>query len=395
MALAVSIVGRPGISEMTWLSPKLMLREIDAAGRNFHSIDFFRGIAALCVVIFHFKNFAQAGGTMSLAPSVLDRVVLLHWLEPIRLHGSFAVMAFWAISGFVFANVYAGKRPDGFPFFIRRFARLYPLHAVTLLVIALLQIVAIGMLGHALIFQENSLQNFVLNIFFATDWGLEQGRSFNFPIWSVSAEVLIYALFWVMARFLKLNLLVLAGIWLVLEILAAATHAQGILLCGVYFFGGTIIYSIYRLWDANRLRTLMMLSAAIFVASLIVGKLGEAANIPTTFWLLPTIGAILLMLVCAEDLWFGHFFKKTKPVGDITYSSYLWHSPIQVTILLGAGLGFWSLESLFTDVFFVSYLILVCLVSTASFRWIERPAQRWVLARFDPSYRRKPLISAP
>jgi peptidoglycan/LPS O-acetylase OafA/YrhL len=379
---------------MTWLTPRPLLSEITAAGRNFHSIDCFRGIAALCVVIFHFKNFALVGGPMSQPVSVLDNIALLRWLEPIRAHGSLAVMAFWAISGFVFANVYAGKRPDGFGFFVRRMARLYPLHALTLVVIALLQIAALGLLGQFLIFQENDLWNFVLHIFFASDWGLQHGRSFNYPIWSVSAEMLVYAMFWLLVRFARLTLLRLAGVWLLLMAVAVLTHSQVIPVCGVFFFGGAISYAVYRLWPAERRRWLIACALSILLAGLIIRAL-TPAHFPTTFWLLPAIGALLLLLVCAEDLWFGGLFKRTKPLGDITYSSYLWHSPIQVAILLGAGLGFWSIDSIFTDGFVIAFLLLICIVSTASFRWIERPAQRWVLRRFDPTYRAKPLISAP
>jgi peptidoglycan/LPS O-acetylase OafA/YrhL len=367
--------------------------EITAASRNFHSIDFLRGIAAFCVVIFHFKNFTMGGAAMMRPPSILNDIALLRWLDPIRESGSLAVMAFWAISGFVFTSVYSGKQPGAFSFFIKRFARLYPLHALTLLVIALLQIAAIGLLGHFLIYQENDPWSFVLHIFYASDWGLQHGRSFNFPIWSVSAEILIYAIFWLVVRFFRLTLLRLAAIWLIFEVAAVATHSKDIILCGVFFFGGAITYSIYRLWAVERLRSLMALASVAFVASLAAGIVG--ARLPMTLWLLPAIGALLLLLICAEDLGLGRFFRHTKPVGDITYSSYLWHSPIQIAILLGAGLGWWSLNSLFTDAFFVIYLALIFVVSTASFRWIERPAQRWVLARFDPSYRRRQLISAP
>ena len=373
----------------------LLKSDVTAAGRNFYSVDFLRGIAALSVVVFHFKNFGGGGGDLARPASMLDNVNLLHWLEPIRHHGALAVMAFWAISGFVFMNVYAGKRPDGFGFFIRRFARLYPLHFVTLIVVAALQIVAVASLGHSIIYHQNDAWNFGLHLFMASEWGLQHGQSFNYPIWSVSAEVLIYAVFWAFVRHLPLNLVRLFFIWLAFQLAAMVSGSGLIILCGVYFFGGAIAYSVYRLWDEQRQGMLLLFGAFGFTASSALGLVGRYVDVPLTAWLLPAICSALLLLVAAENLWLGKFFRKARTVGDITYSSYLWHSPLQMLILLGAGWGLWSVDSLFNDAFFIFYLALVCLVSFLSFQWIERPAQRWVLARFDPTMAKKPLIAAP
>lgn len=375
-------------------STSWLTRDATAAGRNFYSVDFLRGIAALSVVVFHFKNFGGGGGDMARPASALDQVGLLHLLEPIRHHGALAVMVFWAISGFVFMNVYAGERPGGFSFFIRRFARLYPLHLLTLLVVALVQVTAIATIGHSLIYHDNDAWNFVLHLFMASQWGLGYGESFNYPIWSVSAEIMIYAVFWALVRFIRLNLAKLILIWVAFEAAAILTGSGLIILCGVYFFGGSITYAIYRLWPSDKRQLLMLLAAIGLVASVVLGLFG-GTRLPTTAWLLPAIGSLLLLFVLAEDRSMGRYFRLTRPVGDITYSSYLWHSPLQMLILLGAGWGLWPVDGFFNDAFFVVYLALICLVSILSFKWIERPAQRWVLARFDPAMRSKPLIAAP
>jgi peptidoglycan/LPS O-acetylase OafA/YrhL len=292
-------------------------------------------------------------------------------------------------------NVYSGKQPDGFSFFIRRFARLYPPHFITLVVVALLQFVAVASLGHSIIYHDNDVWNFGLHLFMASEWGLQHGQSFNYPIWSVSAEVLIYAVFWAFVRYMPLNLILLLFIWLAFQLLALLPGSGLIILCGVYFFGGAIAYSVYRLWDDQRQGLLLLFGAFGLAASVGLGFGGRYVDVPLTAWLLPAICSVLLLLVAAENLWLSKFFRRTRSVGDITYSSYLWHSPLQILILLGAGWGLWSVDSLFNDTFFAFYLALVCLVSFLSFQCIERPAQRWVLARYDPAMVRKPLIAAP
>jgi len=207
--------------------------------------------------------------------------------------------------------------------------------------------------------------------------------------------VLIYAVFWALVRHMPLNLVRLFFIWLAFQLFAMLPGTGLIILCGVYFFGGAIANSVYRLWDERRQGMLLLLGAFGLAASIVLGLVGRHVDVPLTAWLLPAICSLLLLLVGAENLWLGKFFRRTRTVGDITYSSYLWHSPLQILILLGAGWGLWSVDSLFNDAFFIFYLALVCLVSFLSFQWIERPAQRWVLARYDTPMVSKPLIAAP
>ena len=40
----------------------------------------------------------------------------------------------------------------------------------------------------------NDTYHFILNFFFISGWGFEKSYSFNGPIWSVSIELIIYAL---------------------------------------------------------------------------------------------------------------------------------------------------------------------------------------------------------
>ena len=73
------------------------------------------------------------------------------------LHGHAAVHLFWVISGFIFASIYAAspKTVTVAHFAVNRFARLYPLHFITLLVVTLLQIFAVSAVGHYQIYPAN------------------------------------------------------------------------------------------------------------------------------------------------------------------------------------------------------------------------------------------------
>ena len=57
-----------------------------------------------------------------------------NFLKILYQKGDYAVFVFFVISGVVFSNVYLTQRKNEnfYNFFIKRFARLYPLHILTL-----------------------------------------------------------------------------------------------------------------------------------------------------------------------------------------------------------------------------------------------------------------------
>jgi peptidoglycan/LPS O-acetylase OafA/YrhL len=179
--------------------PHILVRDIPGGKETFHSIDALRGIAALTVVIFHYKNFFRGTADQSVLLSQVKTTPLFSALAPVMEHGALAVMLFWLISGFVFMHVHAGRAREisARHYAVHRFSRLYPLHFATLMIVAVMQIVSMYAFDGWQIYQNQDLKHFVLQIFMASNWGLEDGHSFNGPIWSVSAEIAIYAAFFV------------------------------------------------------------------------------------------------------------------------------------------------------------------------------------------------------
>lgn len=117
------------------------------------------------------------------------------------------------------------------------------------------------------------------------------------------------------------------------------------------------------------------------------GVLGSDAGrgVPQALVLAPLFGAVLVLAAAAAEEWCGErSFTWAAPVGDLNYSSYLWHSPLQMAFLMGVAAGLWPLGVVFNPPFFPLYLAVVCGLSWLSFRWIERPAQRWVRGRLLP-----------
>src|SRR5690606_13913763 len=109
------------------------------------------------------------------------------------------VDAFFVLSGFILTHVYqsaffeservSGK--DLFRFLKKRFARIYPLHFVTL-------IGAIVFLNILRTFTDSNVElrwdHVIPQLLLFHAWGGLDGISWNFPSWSISAEWFAYLL---------------------------------------------------------------------------------------------------------------------------------------------------------------------------------------------------------
>lgn len=115
---------------------------------------------------------------------------------PVLPDGALGVNFFFVLSGFILAHAYSGSasRPDPFPtldFFRKRFARIYPLHALTFVVWAVLFFPAWGNIYTDKI--NGGIANILLlQAFFS---GPLFNLGFNAVSWSISVEAFFYVVF--------------------------------------------------------------------------------------------------------------------------------------------------------------------------------------------------------
>lgn len=347
-----------------------------ADGRHYSAIDLLRGIAALAVLFWHYQHFwfPPAG-----EPAVLPQLVQLplsgiFW--PFYLYGHYAVQLFWVISGFVFAAVYAGTRPSARAFFGARMARLYPLHFLTLVVVAALQLWSMQSLGYFQIYLHNDLYHFVLNVFFISDWGFQEGFSFNAPIWSVSIEVFVYIVF-----FLSLPVLFRLGAAgpIAATVVFAALWARGVpgvfWPCGFFFFLGSTAFCLVA---CGGRWTLAGIAAAL--ASVCLAWLWAPAaviGVPAAF------AATVLAAGSLDRLHAGLVPRRLRWIGEITYSVYLLHVPCQILLMTAMALaGIDSATAARNILFFLAFMAGVIGLARLSFVYVEQPAQAWLRSRF-------------
>ena len=345
-------------------------------------VDALRGLAAFSVLLWHYQHFFMP--TAGEPPHFASRgeqplyAIFQLFYEHGGSHadGGIAVETFWAISGFVFSHIYSHQKPGLRQFLIARFARLYPLHFATLILVTALQALSVWLTGHFQIYPANDSYHFMLHLGFASGWGLAHGWSFNAPIWSVSLEILVYLLFWLLLPILR-SYGVWAGLSLALifklGILGGLDHAFWS--AGLYFFSGVFMHQSLQAPPKG-------VPQKILWGLLIVGLCLWPHPERTLLYLLPLTLLRLAIWLDQKNPRPGH----SMPIGmmaDTTYGTYLLHVPLQITlILIMEAWGIQRYETVSMPAFLIGYLCLLYGLSFLSHRWFEHPLQRGILRRF-------------
>ena len=300
---------------------------------RFTLIDALRGFAAVAVLFYHYMHFFMTGTDHTRQYGYLTAEPGQAWLTGLYEYGFYAVQVFWIISGFVFAAVYLGRGASTREFIVNRFARLYPLHLLTLLVVVILQAIALQRLGHTLFYDNYDWPHFLLQLGFASDWLEWSDHSFNGPIWSVSVEVLIYAVFWMLRPVLKRvgwpGLAAIILLCLMGNVLGAWTRVP---MCGFYFFQGV---ALARLHDQFGERTGRRLFAAALLIALGCAGLTWGGALPREALGIPGLAAAAILLLAGAERAAPQLLRRSGQwLGDNTYGLYLWHVPVQMALVL-------------------------------------------------------------
>ena len=337
---------------------------------RYRLIDICRGLAATSVLIWHYQHFFYPDAGVGLSSQNRSTQPFYDILWPLYEQGGLAVELFWVLSGFVFAATYLLRPTNGWTFFVNRLARLYPLHLLTLLLVALLQYMSLQSLGHFQIYPFNDTYHFGLNLFMAQSWGLESGYSFNAPTWSISVEVIIYAVFLPAYPALRRRHCAwpFSASWPLLRS-RSPVSTTCFVKCALFFFLGVACYTVLK-----RSAFIASGGAILAIAGFVVSRwfrdggltLGEMSLLFSGMILLAASLDTLLQIRTTRMDWFG----------DATYGTYLLHIPIQIAaiaILEYAGV---SRVALAVQPWFLPlYMVTVFGVAAVAFRMVEKPAQ--------------------
>jgi peptidoglycan/LPS O-acetylase OafA/YrhL len=290
-----------------------------------------RGFAALWVACFHFQN--------------LPIMESLH-LGPIVTRGFRGVDVFFVLSGLVlalnYAQRFASPRLDwGMfrEFLIRRFARIYPVHLATFLIVFMGFEFAVHT-GHNFPLQQNDdLWTAVCNLLMIHAWGMTKDVSWNIASWSISAEWFAYIFVFpfcvlVLRRLSAIGCLTVTFLAWLLFLgfvfflqrggLAFAT-TDGALRIIPEFIGG---YSVYRMIMQSSVKISGNSSAAIGLAGILI-----ISYLPAAFvvFLLPATMMLMIGLHAGGSVVNAVFGNRPAIfLGEISYSIYMIHLIVAV-----------------------------------------------------------------
>ena len=351
--------------------------------KRFQVLDAFRGLAALCVVVFH----------MHIVSSITE-------LDFFRGSAVF-VQFFFVLSGFVLAHGYGTRENLVFVSFVKaRFFRLYPLHLFMFLVFLFLETGKLlafnygGFIFNNVPFTNGTdfseiLPNLLLIHAWTPAWN---HLSFNYLSWSVSIEFYLYLLLFLSIVTLnKLKGLVWALISLAtlcLLVVGSELLVRPVLNGLSCFFGGATMYLLYQKISHIQINKLLgSLVELVIIACIIL-------LVQTGFKYHNAVTAILFfctILVFSFESGAVSSLLKLKPfqtLGKLSYSIYMTHAAILfcVTALLmvlqrvmGVELApmqndyrYLTLGNAFiNNLLTLAIIALVILISSFTYRYIE------------------------
>jgi peptidoglycan/LPS O-acetylase OafA/YrhL len=351
-----------------------------------------RGIAAFVIAfINHYPIY--------LKPNVHPFENLFYW--PYHLGWTF-VDLFFILSGFIFFQKYSRTVSEHTlplkKYCILRFSRLYPLHWLTLLTVALFVLLRnfAGLPPYNE--QENTLVFFLLNIpLMQYGWFTSNLYSFNGSAWSLSVEIMMYLFFFGLVYFArkKKNIFLGSVGFICVGLLFGVIKQLGFefIILDSYrgmtgFFTGVIVSGVYDYSETSKKirRFITILCVALILLSVFFsvapGFLPFFASVLSysdrgywvivyTFLLFP---AFVFLSLSVQFLSRLLSLRPLRYLGKISYSVYLLHFPV---LLIYATLcECFNLEINYSDgIIFLSYIILVLICSHLSHFHFEIPCQ--------------------
>ena len=337
--------------------------------KRFVVLDFYRFVAALGVFIFHLKN--------------IDKGISPVW------NGSYGLFVdmFFILSGFVISYSYPST-PTGMRsytrFLVRRIARIYPLHLVTLLIFAVLALVGIaGPTSHA------SFSDFVQNLFLVQAWGITDHLSFNSPAWSISAELFCYLLFplfmllagrvspLVLAIIVAVSYGILAHanlpIWQERSQMYGANFDFGMLRALPSFLNGILLTVLFRLSSDYRKKPVAIAGIALFAVSVLVLNVYAKPDLAIMLF------SLAILVTATGESAFARFPGSDwlGRLGNTSYAIYMVHELLLI-LLFKPAWHYLGLQPGIFPIFALVCCIVLTVVADATYNYVENPARKLI-----------------
>jgi peptidoglycan/LPS O-acetylase OafA/YrhL len=359
---------------------KILQQNSAQKDNKFLGLEAVRFVSALSVLIWHYQHFSYIADKP--INFTKEQQPLYSVLNIFYDYGFYGVEVFWCISGFVlflkYRDVIASGNIDFYRFFILRFSRLYPLHISTLLLVIALQAIYFSKNNHYFVYLNNDVSHFIYQIFLASNWGFEKGQSFNGPIWSVSIEVLVYGLFFLILRTLGRSLYITLAILLLCLIAKYFKFTSPLIDCAIFFFIGGLTAVAFKFMQATKhKKTIQLLLVLAVLASAFIMYMTDVYKKTHFPMLLLILYTPVLIIFSSQQINAPKLVQDAiTAAGNMTYASYLIHFPLQLSIAIyfskTEGIPYYNLA------FLVFYLTATLATSYYIYKLFEVPAQNYI-----------------
>ena len=357
-------------------------------GQNLYLIKILTWFSALIIVLFHYALWFNLNS--------YEENKFIDYLVKRKEFGANFVYLYWCITGYIFiAFNFLNKKIDLKTYLINIFAKYYPLHILTLIVVLIIQSLNLNIYGKTQFGYANDLYHFTLHLFFASDWGLHINQSFNAPVWFMSILIPILGYFYLTFRIL-IKFKVFFSIFTMLFfyyiypiIFGYQKSIFNFQACFFYFYLGISIFYISKLKKITK--KIFQLSSIIFITiSLFALNYNNIYNknillsysinyIPSTVLLFSS-----LIFLC-QDYYIktSYTVKLLSRLMNTSYSIYLWHFPLQLTFIMIFKILNFNID-LFKDLsLFIIFFIILFLISLFSLKKFELPFENLIKKKLN------------
>lgn len=331
-------------------------------------ITFTRFIAAIAIVISHYKKDLF--------------LYKIPYVSEIFLRANVGVSYFFILSGFIMIVAYHKKNKiDYREFYRNRFARIYPLYIVGLLLYLITK------------YSGFSLDKLFLYLLGLQSWMPGQVLILNFPGWSISVEFLFYLLFPVLYNYLYSK--GKKSIWIISVLLWIITQIFSNIYIQSSFYEGphTISHEFISYFPFLHINEFLIGNLAglffinnfkeknydIPVVLIFISILCSLIFIPLNFHngLMAVLFIPLILLISYNTGFLTTIFalKPFEYLGEISYAIYITHIPLLYILrqLLWTQKYRWD-----TDTVFWIYLAFLMLSSMFFYQFIEKPLRDYI-----------------
>jgi len=363
---------------------------VQSADNEMKHLDALRIIAASAVVVLHYADYFKE--------LAVGRFLVGHvW------HFNLFVDLFFVVSGYVIASQYMSRvdTPAAIGRFLwRRLARIYPLHLATLTFYVMIALAAhLGLASGdnpaRYPFSDLPAQLLLLHAFDG------DRLTFNFPSWSLSAEMFCYLLFPIMAAIAAghrrwiltfvIGAVVANSLWAALA--GTAPWAEWINQGGAFRAVPAFVLGVTCHLYRNRLAQAPAIPGGLVIALIAFMAFG---------WLLSPMGALaavyaIALLAIQADCNGRATLLSTLGLdrwAPLTYSCYMLHIPV-ATVVISFGARLLHLDAGAGKLILAPIAIAVlAAASVASLRWFETPLRRALTEAYDRRFARPALSSS-